>query len=252
LNGTPEPKGSNTGDELDESEYYTTENDSDGEAGLVSNFWSDGIKAKLISAVLEVIVPAGVTRMPRGFGKAKNGKLKASEWQTLYSIHLPLCSLDIFIGRDVEESLIRNQDVIRNICALIHCTNIVASNKITNKDCEIFAREYKIYTTTSKELFPNLKILPNHHYTLHMPSQLRWWGPLMSVSEFPGERLIGLLQKCKTNSNPSESVSVLLRGTKFELIAWLRTPGGDNDEEVLPDSKTKGSRRAGMCTGRKT
>ncbi|KNZ54730.1 hypothetical protein VP01_2872g5 [Puccinia sorghi] len=47
-------------------------------------------------------------------------------------------------------------------------------------------------------------ILPNHHYPLHIPKQLEWWGPLMIVLEFPSERLIGLLQKCKTNANPSE------------------------------------------------
>ncbi|KNZ60361.1 hypothetical protein VP01_15657g1, partial [Puccinia sorghi] len=58
------------------------------------------MKNRLIGAILEVIVPAGITRMPKDFGKAKIGKLKASEWHTLYSIYLPMCSLNVFIGRD--------------------------------------------------------------------------------------------------------------------------------------------------------
>jgi hypothetical protein len=38
--------------------------------------------------------------MPRGFGTAKNGKLKASEWQTLFAIHLPLAVLDALIDSE--------------------------------------------------------------------------------------------------------------------------------------------------------
>jgi hypothetical protein len=49
-----------------------------------------------------VVVPAGVTRMPTRFGQEKNRKLKASKWHTLYSSHLPLCPLNIFIGWDFE------------------------------------------------------------------------------------------------------------------------------------------------------
>ncbi|KNZ52113.1 hypothetical protein VP01_3690g2 [Puccinia sorghi] len=198
LNGTTQT----TDEELEESDYYTAEDDAMDEGGISSTFWSDTIKNKLINAVLEVVVPTGVTQMPRGFGTAKNGKLKASEWHTLFAIHLPLASLDIFIGRDIEESLRRNEQIITNLCDLVQCTNIVSSKAITRDDCNIFEEAYKTYTDTSARLFPNLKILPNHHYALHIPQQLRWWGPLMAVSEFPGERLIGFLQKCKTNANP--------------------------------------------------
>ncbi|MBW0509303.1 hypothetical protein O181_049018 [Austropuccinia psidii MF-1] len=49
-----------------------------------------------------------------------------------------------------------------------------------------------------------MQILPNHHYALHIPEQLMWWGPLIGVLEFPGERLIGFLQKLKTNSKSSQ------------------------------------------------
>ncbi|KNZ50353.1 hypothetical protein VP01_4471g1, partial [Puccinia sorghi] len=140
LNGTPALGGSEEGNDLLESDYYTTENNSNGEGPIVSNFWSDTMKNRLIGAILEVIVPAGITRMPKGFGKAKNGKLKASEWHTLYLIYLPMCSLNIFIGRDVEESLIRNEDAINNICALKCKTNANPKHMgvtIMNKFCQL-------------------------------------------------------------------------------------------------------------------
>lgn len=42
---------------------------------------------KLIS---HVVVPTGITPMPQGLGTAKNGKLKASKWYSLFDFHLPL------------------------------------------------------------------------------------------------------------------------------------------------------------------
>lgn len=56
------------------------------------------------------------------------------------------------------------------------------------------------YNETSIGLFNDTRILPNHHYALHVPDQLRYWGPLMAVSEFSGEHINGLLQKAKTNN----------------------------------------------------
>ncbi|MBW0582287.1 hypothetical protein O181_122002 [Austropuccinia psidii MF-1] len=35
---------------------------------------------------------------------------------------------------------------------------------------------------------------------MHIPDQIDWWGPPMGVSEFAGERLVGILQSLKTNN----------------------------------------------------
>ncbi|KNZ59449.1 hypothetical protein VP01_1729g1 [Puccinia sorghi] len=37
-------------------------------------------------------------------------------------------------------------------------------------------------------------IVPKHHYALNIPDQLQWWGQWMVLSEFPGERLIGVFK----------------------------------------------------------
>ncbi|KNZ54398.1 hypothetical protein VP01_2958g1 [Puccinia sorghi] len=62
-----------------------------------------------------------------------------------------------------------------------------------------FAEAYLLYTDTSTVIFPLRKVLPNHQYALHLPEQLRWWGPLSNVSEFSGKRVNGILHKMKTN-----------------------------------------------------
>ncbi|MBW0481708.1 hypothetical protein O181_021423 [Austropuccinia psidii MF-1] len=180
-------------------QYDSTEDEIQGQ------FFSDGFKNLLLKSIGEVVVPAGVTPIPKRVGTAKNGKLKASEWHSLFAIHLPLAFVDTLINfKTLAKDIARYQIVFENTCSLIECTNIVSS-KTYNKDQYIdFQRSYEIYTKTSTLLFRNLKVFPNHHYALHIPEQMRWWGPLIAVSEFPGERLIGKLQKLNKNSRSSE------------------------------------------------
>ncbi|KNZ49911.1 hypothetical protein VP01_4704g2 [Puccinia sorghi] len=197
------------------SDYLTeevTENDDEEEnVSPGRSFWNIDQKKKLISCVREVVVPTGVTQMPIGLGTAKNSKLKASKWHTLFAIHLPLAAISVFVDSEpIEKCLAKNEEAIENFIAVVRCTNIVGLDKVRKEDSEKFTLEYSKYTSSAENIFPNIKRLPNHHYTLHIPEQMRWWGPLLEVSEFPGEQLIGKLQKCKTNRNTKQTPMTMM------------------------------------------
>lgn len=94
---------------------------------------------------------------------------------------------------------------MENIAKLCRCTQILLARKNTNTYIEEFEKMYNRYNETSKGLFNDSRVLPNHHYALHVPEQMRYWGPLMAVSEFPGERVNGILQNVKTNHRTGQS-----------------------------------------------
>jgi len=48
-------------------------------------------------------------------------------------------------------------------------------------------------------LYPDYSLKPNHHYALHIPDNLKF-GPLKGTWAYPLERMIGRLQKIKTNT----------------------------------------------------
>ncbi|KAA1086847.1 hypothetical protein PGT21_013268 [Puccinia graminis f. sp. tritici] len=70
---------------------------------------------------------------------------------------------------------------------------------VDHADCKKLSKAYRLYTKTSKLVFESPNIVPNHHYALHLPEQLKWWGSLLNVSEFAGEQINGILQKFQTN-----------------------------------------------------
>ncbi|MBW0555488.1 hypothetical protein O181_095203 [Austropuccinia psidii MF-1] len=169
-------------------------------SGLVGLSWDQA--HKMMSALRNVTVPFGVTRIPHWLGQAKEGKIKASEWHSLFAIYLPLAAIDNIIG---------DLDQLRN-----------SPNEATKiSDCSRFTEEYQKYCNSSKSLFQGYAVNPNHHYALHIESQLRHWGPLIGVSEFAGERLNGMLQRIPTSGQIGKFGVTIMKS----FCQWQRLMG---------------------------
>ncbi|KAH9818862.1 hypothetical protein DFH28DRAFT_824597, partial [Melampsora americana] len=168
----------------------------------------------------DVILPSGVEPIPKNLGDVSHGKLKASQWKSLFLYIIPLIILELLV-LDVEDfpTLSTRHTIVRNIASLVRCTQIVMA-KTTNKyNIDQFRKMYAIYGETSAQLFNNIRVVPNHHYALHLPDMMHYWGPLMGVSEFAGERINGLLQKFKTNHHLGKSQ---LDGTMITKMCALQ------------------------------
>lgn len=147
-----------------------------------------------------VVLPKYVTKLPTNLGESSAGSLKAAQWHSLFAYAIPLIIPECYVGKpDHLKKESTNGQILSNIGCLCRCTNIVSAKKVSEYEAKQFEISYRNYTESSKSIFKDLSIKPNHHYALHIPTQLRLWGPLCSVAEFAGERLIGVLQKIKTN-----------------------------------------------------
>ncbi|KAG0139113.1 hypothetical protein CROQUDRAFT_12404, partial [Cronartium quercuum f. sp. fusiforme G11] len=206
----------------------------------------------------DVVLPTGVTGMPSNLGEASAGTLKAVQWHSLFAYIIPLIVVEIYVTNPEQLKKESNRgQILFNIGALCQCTNIVCAKKVSDYEARQFQIWYRKYTNTSQNLFQNIKIRPNHHYTLHIPDQLRLWGPLNQVAKFGGERLIGFLQKIQTNTRLGMFVCLLLRvsgqiliiksaaemdGTMMVRFSQLQRLSGDNaiiEEIVGPKKKEK-------------
>ncbi|KAI0037290.1 hypothetical protein FA95DRAFT_1507114, partial [Auriscalpium vulgare] len=113
---------------------------------------------------------------------------------------------------------------------LIAATNIITSFKTSRTDADAYLVYYTIYRQSIKELYP-VRSLPNHHYAMHYPAILKHWGPLAALSEFPGERLNGELQRIKTNQHMGDLDYTMLhqisRRARLEAILHDKSEGSD-------------------------
>ncbi|MBW0468921.1 hypothetical protein O181_008636 [Austropuccinia psidii MF-1] len=136
--------------------------------------------------------------MQKKLGDSKRGTLKASEWNALFNIYIPLSILD-FAYSILHDPHFDFDIFLINLCALVQCTNLVSGKVINKEDSVKFSQTYETYQNTSFNLLENIKLQQNHHYEMHLPDHIDWWRPLMGVLEFGGERLVLILQNLKTN-----------------------------------------------------
>ncbi|EFP76316.2 uncharacterized protein PGTG_02757 [Puccinia graminis f. sp. tritici CRL 75-36-700-3] len=186
------------------------------------------------SALPEVVLPTVVGCIPSQLGKAKCGKLKASQWYVLFVYVIPLIVADIFVT-DIDKINAKSNQalIVDNIACLIQCTHIVNSRHVKEVHGKRFEDSYQKYNETSKKIFENLAVHPNHHYALHIPKQLKLWGTLGGVAEFTGERMIGKLQNIETNHRMGE-----LEGTMMKRICQIqRLEARDEFTNILDDLK---------------
>ncbi|POW15100.1 hypothetical protein PSTT_02351 [Puccinia striiformis] len=188
--------------------------------GLQGGFFSqDDIKC-FRAGMKHVVLPPGVPHLPHNLREPKHGKLSASQWHALFVFIIPIVLLDMYLDNvgkiDLKSNLYK---FLVNTAHLVQCTNVIFSRKFKPGDLKRFEMHYKKYSDTVGELFDNIKVQPNHHYSLHIPQHMTAWGPLAGVSEFAGERLIGFLQKIKTNNKIDEMHrSMMTRGCRLQRM----------------------------------
>lgn len=144
------------------------------------------------------VIPTWIDRPPTNLGEKSHGKLKADQWFILFSIMFPLIIPEIFRSRP---SSTNNALLFDNFYDLVICTNIVCAYSVTAEDPATYLDHYVRYQTSSKILFANAAPRPNHHYAMHNAHLMSFWGPLMRLSEFAGERHNGSLQNINTNNH---------------------------------------------------
>lgn len=159
----------------------------------VFNFNADELEM-IRSCIRDVDLPTWVGRPPSNLGEAKHGKVKAQELLVLFTVIFPLIMPEIW-WREGETG----DRLLNNFHDVVACTNILASYSTSNSEAERYMDHYVQYRTSKAQLFPEFNSVPNHHLAMHNGDQLKFWGPLALLSEFPGERMNGGLGKIKTN-----------------------------------------------------
>lgn len=162
-----------------------------------------------LAFILEVIklctLPTHVNAVPKNFGYAAAGSMKAEEWRVLSMVYIPLALC--ILWNDIDGHIpLRDHGPLRWLdtsMALFqaitlmcrYSTSITIANRVRN---HLF-----FWTNTLHDVFPHTKdhpLRPNRHVILHIPDFLVLFGPVMFWWAFPFERLIGHLQTLNTNN----------------------------------------------------
>jgi hypothetical protein len=152
--------------------------------------------------IQDITLPTWVHRPPTNLGEKRHGKLKAHEYLSLFTCIFPLIVPEFWYTPTATDT---HRDHFLCFYHLVTATNIISAFKTSNADADAYTNHYIQYRTAIQHLFPYRAEKPNHHYAMHNGALLKYWGPLASFSEFPGERMNGMLQGINTNNHLSKS-----------------------------------------------
>lgn len=146
------------------------------------------------SDITSVITPSWFTKVQPTFGEICNGKLKADEWRSLFTVYLPLTFLRLWGGMSDR----RLQ--LKSVLLLSIIVTITCSTRVSNDTIELLEAVIPRYLHFLRVLgHGTSNLVPNHHLSLHLPFFMRLHGPSRSHWAFPVERLIGKLQRSLHN-----------------------------------------------------
>ncbi len=134
------------------------------------------------ACIADTAIPTWIDRPPTNLGEKAHGKLKADQWFTLFSVFFPLILPEIWGSRQLGNAslLLDNFYCLGNVHKHRWCAHIRSLQTPLIHISNIYIK----YRKSSQILFPNTGSRPNHHYAMHNADLMKFWGPLMRLSEF--------------------------------------------------------------------
>jgi hypothetical protein len=154
----------------------------------------------------EIIVPSWVSKIPTDFGSPRHGKLKADQWRSAALVYMPIALVHVWSRTNFYEQSEHYDAILRNTLVFLQAVEIVTRRKISAEDAKAYTGLMGEYLAGLRQLFPDKKLRPSHHFSLHLEEFLLKYGPVHGWWAFPFERVIQVLQTTNTNHQISKGV----------------------------------------------
>lgn len=142
---------------------------------------------------------------PINLGEAIHGKLKAEQWRSSIEFDLPVTLFKKW-GLECDEDIqnARRKKLAHSTMLLAMAVRWGTSHVTSENHATQYINYMRAYLECVKDIFPDITLRPNHHAALHIHEFLLRYGPMHGWWMFPFERIIGTLQKTKTNHKIGE------------------------------------------------
>ena len=152
---------------------------------VMEQVWSDMTRTQL---------PSSITAAPHNWGAASRGKLSAAHWRVVCTIHLPITLTRLWGGDDG-----RFKDMLDHFMDLVTSIRVANMRLSSPRHVEKYNEHIQRYVSQITTLFPDRKLVANHHAALHIGDVLGNFGPVHSHSAQFFERYINFFHQINTN-----------------------------------------------------
>jgi hypothetical protein len=157
---------------------------------------------RIQEVIKQTVTPSWLNSVPKNFGEAKAGTLKAAEWRTLATVYIPIAVVILWgEGSSHPSPEIANEfrTILDHSMALISAVCLVCYLSFSHIRTVAYDDYLSTYIRELKQIHPSAKHKSNHHMGMHVYDFLFLFGPVRSWWAFPFERIIGQLERMRQN-----------------------------------------------------
>ncbi|KAI0652701.1 hypothetical protein C8Q79DRAFT_897684, partial [Trametes meyenii] len=150
-----------------------------------------------------MVTPSWLSSVPKNFGEASAGTLKADEWRILCTVYFPVALITLWgmgaaYAADGDAHYLLQ--VFDNTMDLISAVTVLCKRSTSRRRSESFRRHLQNWLQGVQRLHAErYSDRTNNHMAFHIFDFLQLFGPIYSWWCFPFERLIGHLQRLPHN-----------------------------------------------------
>ncbi|KAG2050197.1 hypothetical protein BDR06DRAFT_984109 [Suillus hirtellus] len=180
--------------------------------------WIAEVLDQICNIIHDMTTPTWLGSVPKNFGKASAGTIKADEWQSLITIYLPIALMSLWGAGTLHSS---DEIAVHLKTILDHTMELVGAVYLASYRLHITAYVRKLQT-----IHPTFSVQPNYHASFHIYDYLLLFGPAHSWWSFPFECLIGIIQHISINHKFGELENTMLLSyiKAARLHRWLTQP----------------------------
>lgn len=160
--------------------------------------------------------PTSVQRLRSSFGTPGGGNPTANDWRVFATVFGPLCMPLLFhtqgvVTKEVGNSRL-NREELGVVMDLFEIVSTSTRSSMSNSNIDLLEKNIKAWQAKVFALHPSLHWSTNFHAVIHIPENIRCFGPVYNYWCFPSER-INFMAKSKNRSGGSghQSEVVMMR-----------------------------------------
>jgi hypothetical protein len=168
----------------------------------VRSFETAEVLDRICNIIRDTATPTWLGSVPKNFGEASAGTIKADEWRSLITIYIPIALVSLWgagTSHPSDELAIRLKTILDHMMELVGAVYLACARTMTPSRAQAYRLHIAAYVGKMQKIHSTFSVRPNHHASFHIYDYLLLFGPAHSWWCFPFERLIGIIQRIPVN-----------------------------------------------------
>jgi len=149
----------------------------------VCSFETAEVLERICNVIRKMTTPTWLGSVPKNFGEASAGMIKADEWQSLITIYLPIALMSLWgasTSHSSDKLAVCLRIMLDHTMELVCAVYLACAQTMLARRAQAYHSHIAAYVRKLQEIHPTFSLRPNHHASFHIYDYLLLFRPAHS------------------------------------------------------------------------